>query len=485
MRRTSRPLDDQPFDELHGPDADEVGFVHEDHGGADDALGLYLRQMGSIPLLKPNQEKEVAARLEHHRLRFRSAALLCPYILQKAYHNLERVRAGQAHIDPLIDIVSTANLSREKILKRLSGHLDTLQAILAQDHENLMAGLDIRDPQERQTWRRNRLRKLRRAAKLMAELSPRTELIEKWMDDFAARYKVIHRNLQSDPSLSLRKCNPSDLYRDAVEALRVEPEDVPSNLETLWRRRNAYLKVRSELAEANLRLVVSIAKKFRNRGLPFADLIQEGNRGLMRAVDKFEWQQGFKFGTYATWWIRQSIQRAIAELARTVRVPCHQIAMIAHTERARNELIAELNREPTNEEIAERLKISPNEVRALRAVGKNPVSLQDPISGTEGERSLEDFLKDRGSPVPGDSADLMLLRERIGEVLKSLGQREREVLEYRYGIKDGVPKTLDEVAQIFGITRERIRQIEARGILKLRQPTRKQQLRDFTESECY
>jgi RNA polymerase primary sigma factor len=248
------------------------------------------------------------------------------------------------------------------------------------------------------------------------------------------------------------------------------------------RRREAYHRVRSELAEANLRLVVSIAKKYRNRGLPFADLIQEGNRGLLRAVDKYEYKLEFKFGTYATWWIRQSIQRALADLARTVRVPCHQIAVLGQTERARTELAAQLNREPTIEELAGKVGLPVEEVRSLRAVGKHPVSLHEPVGG-DGERALEDFLRDRASSTPGEHVDQNLLRERIGEVLRSLAQREREVIELRYGLRDGQPKTLDEVARLFGITRERIRQIEARGILKLRQPMRSVRLEQFAEVE--
>jgi RNA polymerase primary sigma factor len=234
------------------------------------------------------------------------------------------------------------------------------------------------------------------------------------------------------------------------------------------------------LAEANLRLVVSIAKRYRTRGLPFADLIQEGNRGLMRAVDKYEHRMGFKFGTYATWWIRQGITRALADHARTVRVPCHQIGLLAAIERVRGELVLILCREPTIEEIAGALGVPTEETRSLRAVGKQPVSLNDPV-GDEGERALEDFLSDHGAVNPGDTVDHHLLRDRIGEVLKSLSPREREVIELRFGLLDGHPRTLDEVARRYGITRERIRQIESRGLLKLRQAPRSQRLSGFND----
>ncbi|MBX9628039.1 MAG: sigma-70 family RNA polymerase sigma factor, partial [Gemmataceae bacterium] len=225
-----------------------------------------------------------------------------------------------------------------------------------------------------------------------------------------------------------------------------------------------------------------IAKNYRNRGLPFADLIQEGNRGLMRAVDKYEWRLNFKFGTYATWWVRQGITRALHDHARTVRVPCHQIGMLAKIERKRGELSAATGKEPTNDELAAALGVKAEDTRSLRVVGRHPVSLHEPVGG-DGERALEDFLSDHHAGSPGEQVDRGLLRDRIGEVMKSLAPREREVLELRFGLKDGTPKTLDEVARQYGITRERIRQIEARGLLKLRQPLRSQRLEEFADGD--
>jgi RNA polymerase primary sigma factor len=259
-------------------------------------------------------------------------------------------------------------------------------------------------------------------------------------------------------------------------------DELAALVRVLRKRRAAYQSVRKELAEANLRLVVSIAKNYRNRGLPFGDLIQEGNRGLMRAVDKYEWRLEFKFGTYATWWVRQGITRALHDNARTVRVPCHQISLMAKAEKLRGELTAATGREPTNEELAESLDVKVEDVRSLRVVGRAPVSLNDAIGG-DGERALEDFLSDAHAVSPGDDADFGLLRERLAEVLRSLAPREREVIELRYGLKDGTPRTLDEVARQYGITRERIRQIEARGLLKLRQPNRAERLEEFADEE--
>src|SRR5262249_50371706 len=217
---------------------------------------------------------------------------------------------------------------------------------------------------------------MRKAARLMGELSPRTELLERWVNDLALKARKLNKALASlhlgRPKALKSRAERNDAFRQPIEDVMAEPEELTGLLRVLWRRRNAYHKVRSELAEANLRLVVSIAKKYRNRGLPFADLIQEGNRGLLRAVDKYEYKLEFKFGTYATWWTRQSIQRALADRARTVRVPCHQIAVLGQTERARAELAAQMGREPTIEELAQRVGLPVEEVRSLRAVGKHP-----------------------------------------------------------------------------------------------------------------
>ncbi|HJZ93798.1 MAG TPA: sigma-70 family RNA polymerase sigma factor [Gemmataceae bacterium] len=481
----SRPRDE----DVEGIDAElnpaEIEEL-ESARGADDTLGLYLRQMGSIPMLKRPAEIEVATRLERVRDRFRFAALRSTFVLNRAYGTFAAVQAGQLAFDPQVDVITTANLRRDQILRRLPLHLPTLEKVLREEREQFPLGLTLTGKHDLDRWRRTRWRRIKKAAKLMAELSPRTENLERWVDDLAMKAHDLNKlsdSLHLGKPRDLReRATRNDAFRSAIESAWAEPEELNVLLDCIRRRREAYHRVRSELAEANLRLVVSIAKKYRNRGLPFADLIQEGNRGLLRAVDKYEYKMNYKFGTYATWWIRQSIQRALADLARTVRVPCHQIAVLGQTERARAELAANLGREPTIEELAGRVGLPVDEVRSLRAVGKHPVSLHEPVGG-DGERALEDFLRDRGSTTPGEHVDQHLLRERIGEVLRSLAQREREVIELRYGLRDGQPRTLDEVARLFGITRERIRQIEARGILKLRQPMRSARLEQFAEAE--
>jgi RNA polymerase primary sigma factor len=319
----------------------------------------------------------------------------------------------------------------------------------------------------------------------MGELSPRTELIEHWVDeltDMADEMMHLVRAVKNATTAAERAKCAREL-RDAQEKVHLTADELIGLVRVLKRRHAAYQRVRRDLAEANLRLVVSIAKNYRNRGLPFADLIQEGNRGLMRAVDKYEHRRGFKFGTYATWWIRQGVQRALADHARTVRVPCHQIGLMAKIERTRSEMSVATGREPTIEELSAALGVKAEETRSLRVVGRAPVSLHEPIGG-DGERALEDFLSGGEAPNPGEHVDQRLLRDRINEVLRSLAPREREVIELRFGLKDGTPRTLDEVARQYGITRERIRQIEARGLLKLRQPTRSCRLEEFADPEA-
>ncbi len=468
-----------------GPTAEDAEAAEEYAGGPDDALGLYLRQMGAIRLLNRDQEKRLAEALERGRDRFRHAALTCAHIVARAAHTFERVRAGQTALDPTIDVYSTEELrlSREQILKRMPHNLPLVRSLLREEAKAFADGLDLKTPADRRQWKVARFRRLGKMNRLMAELSPRTELLERWVDeltDLADEMKDLARAAHDSPPAE--KAKRTQTLREAQEKVHLTADELVSLVRLLKRRRREYQKVRRELAEANLRLVVSIAKNYRNRGLPFADLIQEGNRGLMRAVDKYEYRRGFKFGTYATWWIRQGVQRALADHARTVRVPCHQIGLMAKIERKRSELSVATGREPTSEELALALGVKTEETRSLRVVGRQPVSLHEPIGG-DGERALEDFLSDGGTPTPGEHADARLLRERITEVLRSLAPREREVIELRFGLRDGHPRTLDEVAKQYGITRERIRQIEARGLLKLRQPTRSCRLEEFADDE--
>ncbi len=494
--------DDDLADDVEGADDDDTALegdglggsaeepepaAEEEYaGGPDDALGLYLRQMGAIPLLNKEKELALAQRLERHRDRFRAAALLCPHVLHRVAEKFEQIAATQTPLDPNVDVYSSEELklSRVQIIARLRKNLNTLKTLL--DLESRVFAVGARDEFRgtASAWRRDRFHRLAKCRKLVAELSPRTEILERWTDELTdvadeLRHLVAAHAEAGGPA---DRAKHERLLRDAMGRAVMTPDELFALVKVLRKRRLTYQKVRKELAEANLRLVVSIAKNYRNRGLPFSDLIQEGNRGLMRAVDKYEWRLKFKFGTYATWWVRQGITRALHDHARTVRVPCHQIATLAKMERMRNEMSAASGREPTSAELAVALGVKEEDTRSLRVVGRHPVSLNDPIGG-DGERALEDFLSDTQTQNPGEHVDQNLLKERIGEVLRSLAPREREVIELRFGLKDGTPRTLDEVAKQYGITRERIRQIEARGLLKLRQPTRSCRLEEFADAE--
>jgi len=468
-------------------DLDETPLADDadDSQGSDDALGLYLRQMGAIPLLTRDQELSLAKRLEYCRTRYRKAALCNWRTLEQVVATFERVQAGQLPIDPTIDVVATRGLSRDIIQTRMPFNLRTLRHLLkqsAQDFQTLAkcSAQTSRDRLRRVIWRR-----LQKAIKLAEEMSPRIEFLDRWTDELV---ELTQKVKEQDQELHIhapdreRRGKLQKNLKEMLAEVRLLPDDLLGLTQIVQCRRLRYQQARRELAEGNLRLVVSIAKRYRSRGLPFSDLIQEGNRGLMRAVDKYEHLKGFKFGTYATWWIRQGITRALADHARTVRVPCHQVGRLANIERIRGELSIQNGREPSVEEIAAALGITADETQSLRVVSRHPVSLHEPLGG-DGERALEDFLDDPDAINPGQTVDQHLLRERIAEVLRSLTPREREVIELRFGLRDGQPRTLEEVARAYGITRERIRQIEARGLLKLRQPLRSQRLAEFAEVE--
>jgi RNA polymerase primary sigma factor len=477
-------------EELHEEDAalpaSSEAAEEEDTHAPDDALGLYLRQMGAIPLLDRKQELALAERLERRRRHYRMTALLNWRTLGKVVQTFELVLAGRLALDPTIDVVKTLGRTREHILAIMPANIRTLKRLLANSEADFRNLERATTATAQNRIRRDLWRALRKAIRLTEELSPRIDLLDRWSDEMMA-IGLQMQQLQKQTEGNARSARDRERRTRLVKQLRelraemrATPEYLARLSKMLLHRRALYQRARRELAEGNLRLVVSIAKRYRSRGLPFSDLIQEGNRGLMRAVDKYEHRRGFKFGTYATWWIRQGITRALADHARTIRVPCHQVGTLAAVERVRGELSIQHGREPTVEEIAKVLGVTTEETQSLRAVARHPVSLHEPLGG-DGERALEDFLNDPDATNPGQQVDQHLLRERITEVLRSLTPREREVIELRFGLKDGHPRTLEEVARTYGITRERIRQIEARGLLKLRQPLRSQRLADFAE----
>jgi len=489
MKKRSTSTPDDLFDADFSPEVvveEEAATTHG--GGSDDALGLYLKQMGAIPLLNREKELSLATRLEKARARYRRAVLFSWWSLQRIHGMFELIQAGKMPIDPQIDVVHSLGLDRDRITARLPVNLRTLKQLVRNADKQFRLEQRTRSVEGRSRAQRQRWRQLRKSIRLVEELSPRTELLDAMAEEYDRSHQAV-RDLETQANQHGRSTLVREQRRRAVKDLRdkmrellVTPDDMHSLLKVIRRRQAKYQHLRSELAEGNLRLVVSIAKKYRGRGLSFADLIQEGNRGLMRAVDKFEHRMGFKFGTYATWWIRQGIQRALADNARTVRVPCHQVSLLAAIERVRGELIVQTGKEPSIEEIAHILGTTADEAKSLRAVARQPLSLHEPM-GDDAERALSEFLDDKAATNPGANVDATLLKERIAEVLKSLTPREREVIEMRFGLKDGQPRTLDEVAQTYGITRERIRQIESRSLSKLRQPIRSSRLAGFTEKD--
>jgi RNA polymerase primary sigma factor len=455
----------------HETSADQAELrTSDDAFSADDTLGVYLQQMGAVSLLSRQEELELAGRLERARRRYRHAALCNWSVLARVVETFEQIRVGQLSLERTIDVVPSQGLDAERVRARLAGHLAKLRRLVEEASAGFVRFLGSRTPAARDRLRREQRRRLRQAVALAEGLSPRTELLDHWVEGLKCQAAQIGETARAN----------QQQLRSLLLEVRALPEELAGLIEVLARRRAVYQQARSELAEANLRLVVSVAKRYRGRGLPFADLIQEGNSGLMRAVDKFDHRLGYKFGTYATWWIRQGVQRALSDTARTVRVPCHQVSLLGAMERVRGELLAEHGHEPTLDQIAAVLKIKPAEAGALRVAGRHPVSLNDALEGGD-EQTMQDFLSDTHTENPGQVADQHLLKERLAEVLSSLAPRDREVIELRYGLRDGRPRSLDEVAEQFGVTRERIRQIESRGLSKLRQDDRRERLTGFVD----
>lgn len=422
--------------------------ANEEEGTVNDALTTYLKQMGAIPLLTRDAEVELTGRLDRLRRRYRRAALWNWAVLGRVVDTFEQIRAGKLPLERTVDVVPGLGLTWDSIRTRLPRHLPRLRRLVEEARAEHVA-LGGKTPSAKAA-RCDRLR-LRRAVKVAEELSPRIELLDAWTAD-------------------LYRANPQQALRTAREMLALA--------RVVDHRRGVYRQARAELARANLRLVVSIAKRYRGRGLSFADLIQEGNSGLMRAVDKYDPRLGFRFGTYATWWVRQGVTRALADNARMVRVPCHHTATLAAIDRVRGELTTRHGRSPADEEVAAEMGLALKDLRALAAVGRQPLSLHE-VFGDEDD-TWASVLSDPRTDSPGEAADRSLLKDRIDEALRCLAPRDREVIELRFGLRDGQARTLDEVARLLGVTRERVRQIETRGLGRLRQPERRQPLAGFS-----
>jgi RNA polymerase primary sigma factor len=456
--------------------------------GSSDPIRMYLSQMSHIPLLTRDEEIGLAKKIELTRKRFRRNMLRSFFALEATVKTLERVHQGELPFDRTIKVSLTERLTKEQVQARMPHNLPLLRHLMEAQRRDFAVLTNRRASAELKAFARSRyIRRREKMLVLVEELSLRTRRVQpliRQLEEMSQRMDELRRQLAQ-----LRRTNaPAEKIasvRHELRELMQRTLESPASL----RRRSQLLRgqfqefegVKRELSSGNLRLVVSIAKKYRNRGLSFLDLIQEGNTGLMRAVDKYEYRRGFKFSTYATWWIRQAITRAIADQARTIRIPVHMIDVLMRLRNAAKKLVQEMRREPTTEETAVAAGISLEETERVLDIGRHPVSLDRPIG--EGEDGcFGEFVQDTGTEAPHKLANNGLLRERIEELLKTLTFREREIIRLRYGLADGYSYTLEEVGRIFKVTRERVRQIEAKAVAKLQNPVRSKYLEPFVPS---
>jgi len=452
---------------------------------ANDPIRMYLAQMAEIPLLTREEEISLAKRIEVTRKRFRRAILGCGFAMRSTVETLRRVHEGRLPFDRTIKVSLTERLTKEQILARMPHNLPTLDRLMNQSHEDFKLLISTRTDRHAARQARQRFRRARgKALALVEELSLRTRRVQpmmKLLQGMSERMDRLQADLRRMKAGELSCDDRADMrkeLRDLMVSTQESPTSLRNRVDSLDRLKAEYEAAKRNLSAANLRLVVSIAKKYRNRGLSFLDLIQEGNTGLMRAVDKYEYRRGFKFSTYATWWIRQAITRAIADQARTIRIPVHMIDLLSKLRATAKRLLHELGREPTPEEIADTAEVSLEDARRVLDMGRQPMSLDRPIGESE-DASFSELVEDLGSSSPTESTTHGLLRDKLDSLLKTLTYREREIIRLRYGLTDGYTYTLEEVGRIFRVTRERVRQIEAKAVKKLQHPVRAKQLENF------
>lgn len=494
-KQVAAPAADEPDEAMMREAEEEIEKMEEVEAEVgskriDDPVRMYLTQMGEIPLLTRDEEIRLAKKIELTRMAFRRKVLESDYCLQAAVDILAQVESGELPFDRTMRISTAEVDAKGTISKRIPENLATVRKLLEQDRLDWgkfrETGTSENAKEEIKRRMRNRRRK---AVTLLEELSLRTSKVIPLMKKLAS---ICGKMVELKSRLTERNSRLTEDDRQAMQEefeglqdlVLEDPESLVRRCQAIQLVFNEYEDAKRKLSGGNLRLVVSIAKKYRNRGLSFLDIIQEGNTGLMRAVDKYEYRRGYKFSTYATWWIRQAITRAIADHARTIRIPVHMIETMSKLRNISKRLLQELGREPTIEEISREAKMPVGECRRVLKISRHPISLDRPVGESE-DSYFGDFIEDEAAENPVETATQEMLRERIDQVLKTLTYREREIIKLRYGIGDGYTYTLEEVGRIFKVTRERVRQVEAKAIRKLQHPVRARKLEGFLDGSIY